>query len=806
MYEQLVKEFSGELYVEHSTLDEAMRTIYSTDASEYQERPLGVAIPHTVSDIQALIRWASINQKTLIPRAAGTSLAGQVVGNGMVVDISTYFGSILELNVEEKWVRVQPGVIRDDLNAYLKSVGLMFGPETSTSSRAMIGGMIGNNSCGLHSIVWGCTRDHLLEAKALLDDGQEVVFKETNREDWLKKSRQQNSEGRIYQELGLLVGDVNNRNIISDSYPQAAIHRRNTGYALDALCNAMENKQDLNVAALIAGSEGTLCIITEAKLALMNLPPAHKAVVAVHAQKISEILLANLVALEHRCSASELVDDFILEFTEHHPEYSLQRGFIEGHPKAILMVEFFHDDFQELLKQCEGLVDQLKSKNLGYAYPILVDQETDQAWNLRKAGLGLLRNLPGDARPVNLIEDCAVTPQDLPAYIAEVEDLLKSKQISYSMYAHAGAGEIHVEPIINLKTPEGKKQFREVLESTAHLVKKYKGSLSGEHGDGRLRGEFIPLVLGEKAFRLIQDVKKIFDPTSIFNAGKIVDVPPMDTHLRNDAFAKKEFISTYFDYGASGSLLHLTEKCSGSGDCRKTEITGGTMCPSFMATRSEKDTTRARANVLRQYLTEPIDHRTDIEEVKHIMDLCLSCKACKSECPTQVDVSKMKAEFMQAYHEKKGIPFRTKLIAGFSKQMKIAPLLPGVYNAVVGNTQIKRWVNNLIGFHPDRSMPKVGSISLRTWMIQRKSKSSSSLRKLYLFVDEFTNHIDVEKGKKTVHLMEKLGYEVCTIDHPDSARSQLSKGFLKEAKEIANQQVKLFTSLIQEDTPLVGIE
>ncbi len=806
MFDQLKKEFSGELYVDHTGLDEAMRTIYSTDASEYQERPMGVAIPQSTKDLQTLIRWAADHRKTLIPRAAGTSLAGQVVGNGMVVDISKHFSSILELNVDEKWVRVQPGVIRDDLNAYLKPFGLMYGPETSTSSRAMIGGMIGNNSCGLHSIVWGCTRDHLLEVKALLDDGSEVAFKKTNRDEWLRKSKLENSEGRIYQELGLLIGDVQNRNIIAAAYPHAAIHRRNTGYALDRLCEDMEKKQDLNIAALIAGSEGTLCIVTEAKLALINLPPTNKAVVAVHTQSINESLLVNLIALEHRCFASELVDDFILGFTEDHPEFSTKRSFVEGKPKAILMVEFFHEDAEALTNQCRDFVENLKSSGLGYAYPILLNDQTDQAWNLRKAGLGLLRNLPGDARPVNLIEDCAVTPQDLPSYIAEVEELLKSKNLQYSMYAHAGAGEIHVEPIINLKTPEGKQQFREVLQSTAALVKKYRGSLSGEHGDGRLRGEFIPYVLGEEAYGLIRDVKKIFDPSCLFNFGKVVDAPPMDSHLRNDAKPSAHPIPTYFDYGATGSLLHLTEKCSGSGDCRKTEVTGGTMCPSFMATRNEKDTTRARANVLRQYLTEPIDHTTADEEVKHIMDLCLSCKACIKECPTQVDVSKMKAEFMQAYHDKNGIPLRTRLIAGFSKQMHMASSIPRIYNAIAGNSTLRKWMNKSIGFHPDRSMPKLGDTTLRKWIKNRKGQSLSTDKKLYLFVDEFTNYIDVEKGKKMILLMERLGYQVHVIDHPDSARSQLSKGILKAAKAIANQQVNLFASLIKDDVPLVGIE
>jgi len=810
MFDQLQSVFSGELYFDDKGLDAAIKTVYATDASEYQEKPLAVAIPKTIADIKALIAFATEKKISLIPRAAGTSLAGQVVGSGIVVDISKYFTAILELNEKEKWVRVQPGVIRDDLNAYLKPFGLMFGPETSTANRAMIGGMIGNNSCGLHSIIWGTTRDNLLETTVILHDGTETTFKGLTKAALDNKCMGAGVESSIYRALKLLVDNKENQQAIEDGFPRKDIKRRNTGYALDTVLemSRFEEGTSFNLSKLIAGSEGTLCFITEAKLHLLDLPPSQVAMVAVHASTLQDALQANLVALEHGCAASELVDDVILQFTQSSPSLSESRFFIQGEPKAILMVEFFNNDQDALMKQCQLLIRALEEKNIGYAYPVLQDDQCKIAWDLRKAGLGLLRNLPGDARPVNLIEDCAVSPQDLPNYIADLEQLLQRHGLQYSMYAHAGAGELHVEPIINLKTEAGIQQFRQVLTETAALVKSYKGSLSGEHGDGRLRGEFIPMMMGAQNYALFQQVKQIFDPNNIFNRGKIVDTPPMDEQLRFNPATPVKKVNTVYDFQRVGGYLKLTEKCSGSGDCRKTEITGGTMCPSYMATRSERDTTRARANVLRQYLTNESTNLIDKEEVKEIMDLCLSCKACKSECPSSVDVAKLKGEFMQSYYDEKGVPFRTQLIGNFSSQMKMASQFSGIYNWMIDTPVIRKTMNRLVGFHPSRSLPKVAGTTLREWHRARNVASSAKQadNKVYLFCDEFTNYNDVEIGKQCILLMERLGYEVCMIEHPDSARTYLSKGLIREAKKIANQQIQLFSSIINASTPLIGIE
>ncbi|SFS82273.1 FAD-binding and (Fe-S)-binding domain-containing protein [Sphingobacterium wenxiniae] len=801
---QLTKQLQCELfYNPEDATHQTMRMAYATDASVYQEMPLAVAIPKDKQDLRTLITFAKQEGVTLIPRTAGTSLAGQVVGKGIVVDVSRGFNRILEVNVEEGWVRVEPGIIRDDLNNYLKKYGLMFGPETSTASRAMIGGMIGNNSSGLHSIVWGDTRKNLLEANVLLDDGSEVLFGALDEKAYFQKLSAQTREGEIYRTLNVLLTDKTNVAAIQSGYPKKTLTRRNTGYALDFL---VDRDKPFNLCSLLAGSEGTLGIVTEAKLQLMPLPPKEIGLLCVHFADMVECMHGNNVALAHQPEASELVDKYILDFTVGHPTYQYNRFFIEGDPQALLIVEFRADTLEELQYKATALKQDLIEKGLGYAYPFITGTEqTNLVWDVRKAGLGLIRNLPGDEQPVNLIEDCAVSPEDLPDYVADIQQLLKEEGVHASYYAHAGAGELHIEPFVNLKTAEGRKKFRSILEKTTDLVLKYNGSLSGEHGDGRLRGEFIGKVLGEQVYALLKQTKSIFDPSGIFNANKIVDTPPMDTALRYDTVTDGKSISTYFDFTAQESILRLAEKCSGSGDCRKTEITGGTMCPSFMATRNEKDTTRARANMLRQFLTNSTkQNRFDHEEIKEVMDLCLSCKACKSECPSSVDVAKMKAEFLQHYYDAHGASFRSTLIANFTKSQRLGAYVAPLYNGIIKTPFLAGLVKRVAGFASKRSLPTVHGTTLSQWV--RKQSPQRGIRKVYLFSDEFTEYNDTEIGITAYKLLTALGYEVVVPKHLESGRTYLSKGFVKEAQKIALRNVDILKDIVSEDTPLLGLE
>ncbi|HOS46254.1 MAG TPA: FAD-linked oxidase C-terminal domain-containing protein, partial [Paludibacter sp.] len=709
--------FSGDFYTDNIHL-----TLYATDASAYREYPLAVAYPKTKEDIIELVRFAGAQKVNLIPRTAGTSLAGQVVGKGIVVDVSRYMTEVLELNVEEKWVRVQPGVILDELNKFLAVHGLFFGPETSTSNRCMIGGMVGNNACGAHSLIYGSTRDHLLSVKTILSDGSEAEFKALSLEEFNEKCKLSSLEGKIYHQLQVALSDPYNQQEIRAQYPDPQLHRRNTGYAIDILLETepfTRQAPPLNLAKLIAGSEGTLAFITEIKLNLVDLPPAYKAVMAVHLESLEQALQANLIALQFNPGAVELMDKNILDLTKDNLTQQKNRFFISGDPEAILIVEFARNTEGEIQKLFEQLEAALRTRNLGFHYPVIRGKDIHKIWALRKSGLGVLSNMKGDAKPVSLIEDTAVPVRHLAAYIADFKQLLSEYDLSCVYHAHVGSGELHLRPILNLKLKEDVRIFRELGEKVALLVKKYRGSLSGEHGDGRLRGEFIPLMIGEHNYQLLKQIKQTWDPQGIFNPGKITDTPPMDTALRYESGKATREIKTVFNFEHDMGLMRAVERCNGSGDCRKTEITGGLMCPSYMASRDEKQTTRARANILREYLTHstqknPFNH----QEIYEVLDLCLSCKGCKSECPSNVDMAKLKAEFLQHYYDANGVPLRARLIANINNINALGAKMPVLTNFVLQKTPLPA----AMGFTKERKLPALAQQTFNSWYKQHYPK------------------------------------------------------------------------------------
>jgi FAD/FMN-containing dehydrogenase/Fe-S oxidoreductase len=806
--QQLATQLEGDLFT-----DTTIRTLYATDASAYREMPLAVAIPKTKAAILQLIQFAQQHKTSLIPRTAGTSLAGQVVGKGIIVDVSKHFTQIIELNKEEKWVRVQPGVIRDELNLFLKPHGLFFGPETSTANRAMIGGMVGNNSCGSNSVVYKSTREHTLEVTAFLSDGSEVVFKTLSPDDFHSKCEQQNLEGATYKNIRTILGNYDNQVEIRKQFPKQSIERRNTGYAIDLLLETAPftaGKEDFNFCKLIAGSEGTLAFITELKLNVVPLPPKETGLLCVHFNTIDEALRANLIGLKYKPSASELIDHYILECTKNNIEQQKNRFFVQGDPGAILVIEYSKETREEIESICKQVETEMRAANLGYHFPLLFGADSKKIWTLRKAGLGLLGNLPGDEKAVPVIEDTAVDVNDLPAYIAEFNEVLKKRNLYSVHYAHAGSGELHLRPIINLKTEEGNQLFRTIAEDVATLVKKYDGSLSGEHGDGRLRGEFIEQMIGHKNYQLLKQIKNTWDPNHIFNPNKIVDTPPMNTMLRYVPGQQTPEFKTVFRFHNQDVLQHA-EQCNGSGDCRKTHLSGGTMCPSFMATRNEKDTTRARANILREFLTNSNQtNRFNHKEIYEVMDLCLSCKGCKSECPSNVDVAKLKAEFLQHYYDANGVPMRSKMIANFTGGAKIASIAPSLSNFFMNNAVTGTLMKKAIGFATKRSIPEFSKQTLRSWFKQHQptviNTPLGDRGKVYLFCDEFSNYNDAHIGKTTVLLLEKLGYKVEMPEHLESARTWLSKGLVRKAKEIANKNIKLLSKIVSDETPLLGIE
>ncbi|HLS28891.1 MAG TPA: FAD-linked oxidase C-terminal domain-containing protein [Opitutales bacterium] len=790
-----------------------MRRLYATDASEFQELPLAVAIPKNEEDIGRLIAFAGRHRVPLIPRAAGTSLAGQVVGNGIVVDAGRHLNQILKIDAEARRVSVQPGVIRNELNMVLKPHGLLFGPETSTANRAMIGGMVGNNSCGSNSLVYGSTREHLIRARGFLSDGSEVIFGPLSADEFAEKCAGDTFEAKIYRRIRDLLSDPENRAAIEENFPKKSVVRRNTGYALDLLMDARvfdpNSEKPFNLCRLIAGSEGTLFFGVEFELNCEPLPPPG-ALMCAHFESIADSLHANLIALRRKPSACELIDRHILDCTKENIEQRRNRFFVKGDPGAILVVEIRRDSPEMIRAEMDTLETELREAGLGYHFPVLWGEDTERVWDLRRAGQGVMTNVVGDTRPAEVVEDTAVDVEDLPAYIDEFDTLMREKyRISCVYYAHAGSGELHTRPMINLKTPEGHRMFRSIAEDIAALVKKYRGSLSGEHGDGRLRGEFIPFMVGDRCYEMMREVKKAFDPQGIFNPGKITDTPPMDEFHRYGPGHPTPDYETVFDFSNVMGVLRAAEKCNGSGDCRKTHLTGGTMCPSYMATRNEKDSTRGRANVLRHILTDPPDPRKPFanDEVLEVMDLCLSCKGCKAECPSNVDIAKLKAEFLQHYYDANGVPFRARVISRFADAGALASVAPWAWNAVYRTPALRRIANRVVGFHPERTIPLLGKTTLRRWLEKRTVKSERSERgKVYFFCDEFTNYNDVEIGIAAIELLEGLGYEVIALRHPESGRASMSKGLLRRARKFAQANVGIFGPVVSEETPLVGIE
>lgn len=805
----LQEQLAGELFY-----DKTSRLIYSTDASAYREKPLAVARPKTVEDIKKLMTFARNHQIGLIPRTAGTSLAGQVVGNGIVVDVSRYFTNIIEVNKEEKWVRLQPGVILDELNLHLRQFNLFFGPETSTSNRCMIGGMVGNNACGAHSLIYGSTRDHLLSVKAILSDGSEVEFRELTRAEFNEKLQGEDIENRLYQNINsILISDANQHEI-RKQFPDPDIKRRNNGYAIDLLLESdpfVSNGVPFNFCKLIAGSEGTLAFITEIKLNLAPVPPKFKGLICAHFETLEQALKANLIALKYKPGAIELMDKFILDCTKANIEQRKNRFFVKGEPEAIMIVEFARNSMEEVEELRHKLENDIRDAGYGYHFPLVTGDDINKVWALRKAGLGVLANLPGDAKPVSVIEDTAVNPAVLPEYIADIKEMLNRYNLECVFHAHIATGELHLRPVLNLKNPEHVKLFRIVATETAKIVKKHRGSLSGEHGDGRLRGEFIPLMIGEKNYELLKEIKKTWDPENIFNPGKIVNTQSMNTSLRYVPGKEERMFDTVFDYSSTLGFMRLVEMCNGSGDCRKSVLIGGTMCPSYMATKDENTTTRARANMLREVITNSNKKNPfDDKELYSILDLCLSCKGCKSECPSNVDMAKLKAEFLQHYYDSHPAPLRARLIAYITTINKLVSVLPGLYNWFISNKFFSTLIKKSIGFEVKRSMPQLHSQTLNRWLGKNLVKLNGEIKSpknpVYLFVDEFTNFNDVPTGIITVKLLTKLGYPVKVIKHKESGRTFISKGFLRKAKKIAIENVLIFKDIVTSESPLVGIE
>ena len=801
-WNELQNAIDGEL-----RLDNASRIAMATDASVYRRIPLAVVYPKHRTDLSEIVKFAGRHSIPLIPRAAGTSLAGQCVGEGLIVDVSRHFNRIIHLDSDKNLVDVEPGVIRDDLNRYVQPHGLFFGPNTSTASRCMVGGMVGNNSCGTTSIKYGTTRDKVVEVEAILADGSVAVFGEKSVAELEKIIAEDTLEASIYREMVTLFSGDGIINQIKENYPKATIHRRNTGYAIDELIDRQPfnpEGQPLQFGKIIAGSEGTLGLITRVRLQLDPLPPAEGAVCCVHFTTLRQSMEAAVLAMKFEPFACELMDRTILELTRGNREQAENRFFVEGDPAAILVVELRDSTPAGLEDQLDKFIERFRREGLGYAFPVVHYPDILKVWALRAAGLGVLSNMPGDARPVAFVEDTAVAIEDLPAYIAEFEELMRSFDQEAVYYAHAGAGELHLRPVLDLKTSKGRRDFRSIGEASARLVKKYNGSLSGEHGDGRVRAEFIPQMIGEANYQLLRKLKKIWDPQGIFNPGKIVDALPMDADFRYEGEQPTFSYDTFLDFG-SENMLQSAERCNGSGDCRNPQASGAAMCPSYQATRHELDSTRARANVLREVLTRA-EHREAAftsPDAAGVLDLCLSCKACKRECPSGVDMAALKAEYMYQFQEHNGYSRRTRFFGNFHRHAALAAPFATVINPILRFRPLAGWFRKFMSIAPERSIPPFsrhrGSV--------RAFRYASDNRRLdfILYIDEFTEFQDADVAEAAAQFFQKLGFQFQVV-YGVSCRAAMSKGMLKEARSHAENTLGKLSACLDHSLPVVGLE
>ncbi len=785
--------------------DTLTRKLYSQDASMYQELPKGVSFPKSIFDIQNLVRKANKERFSITARSAGTSLAGQATGSGVIMDVSKFMTKIKEIDAKNKRAVVEPGVIRDSLNRHTEKHNILFGPDTSTTNRCMIGGMIGNNSSGSFSIKYKTTREHVLSMDVVLSDGSMAKFEPLSLSELEEKKKQDNLEGSIYR--GMLSLLEKNKDLIRSNYPHPEIIRRNTGYALDKLLEMepfTNGGRAFNLCELLCGSEGTLAMTGSAVLNLEDVDSIQKLLIA-QFESIDESMKATVEAVKFGPGAVELVDDIILNATKANPEQTQNRFFLDGEPKGILIIQFSENDEQEIDRKIQELVKTLKEKNLGYAFPVLSDpSEMKSVWELRKAGLGLLMGLGKDARSPTFCEDTAVRVQDLPEYVRRFQELLDKHETSCVFYAHASVGELHLRPMIDTMTTAGIEKMKVMAEEIAELVGEFRGSLSGEHGDGRARAPYIEKVLGKEMMPVLKQVKEIWDPNYIFNPGKIIDAKPIEEDLR---FSPKYFskpVDTEFNWRKEGSLNEALELCNGAGVCRKLSESGGTMCPSYMATNDEKDSTRGRANVFRQVFEGDDPEQYKSEELKEALSLCLSCKACKSECPANVDMAKMKSEFMNGWHKTQKRNFSDWFFVNSSKLYGLASLFPSLANQFSNLDLSKKMLENIAGISRNRTLPKFAKQTFKSWWKSYECKESQDV--VVLHVDIFTNYHEPEIAISAVKVLEKMGFQVLVTFVDTLGRPHLSKGFLREAKEIAHQVISEWKHYADSEFPIIGLE
>ena len=795
MVEELNRLVAGEV-----RFDKMSRALYATDASIYQIEPVGVVLPRSAEDVVAVVETANRYGVSVLPRGGGTSLGGQTVGESIVMDFSKYMNRVLEVNAEERWVRTQPGIVLDVLNHRLRDTGLLFAPDPSTSNRGNVGGALGNNSCGAHSVMWGKTVDNVRELDVVLSNGAPARFGGALDGARLEAlMRTDGLEGDIYRRL-FEIGETHRDEIIA-RYPK--IQRRVSGYNLDEFTGGM----GFDMARFAVGSEGTLVSITEAKLKLVPRPKV-TALGVLHCNDLIESMEATVAALDLAPAAVELIGSMIIRQAKSNLAYSRITGFIEGDPEALLVIEMVGDDEREVRAKLDSLGDALARRGLGYAFLKLTrPEDQEKVWDVRKAGLGLMMNVPGDAKPLPFVEDCAVSPERLPDFVRKFDEIVSANGTEAGYYGHASVGCLHIRPLIDLKNQEGVDRMVAIAEEVGDLVLEYGGSMSGEHGDGLVRSWFNRKMFGDTLYGAFQDVKRAFDPNGIMNPGKIVDAQPMTENLRIGPEYSPPRLNTGFAFAQEGGFARGIEMCNGQGACRKT--LGGVMCPSFMATREEEHSTRGRANALRSAMSGALPTAALGEKrLYDTLDLCLECKGCAAECPSNVDMAKLKYEFLNQYHKTNGLSARAQFFGGIAALSRWGSFFAPVSNWANGLPFVRGMMESRLGIDRRRRLPPFASQTFEQWFRARGGSPDSAARngRAVLFPDTFTNYNHPELGRAAVKVIEALGYQVVVPKVKCCGRPMLSKGMMDKARANARHNVETVYEYVESGAPLVGIE
>ncbi|MDQ7065736.1 MAG: FAD-linked oxidase C-terminal domain-containing protein [candidate division KSB1 bacterium] len=800
-FNELKKRVDGELRTDRYT-----RVLYSTDASIYQVMPLGVLFPKSVDDVQAAVELAHRFELPILPRTAGTSLAGQAVNEALVIDFTPHMDAIVAINPEEHWVRVQPGRVLDELNLALAKYGLQFGPDPASSNRAAMGGIVSNNSTGSHSILYGMTADHLLEVTVILSDGSQATFGPVGAADLQQKKSGNGFESTIYREFHELVHE--NENLIREKTPRH--WRRCGGYNLDRFVDGPSFRYPrdprFNLAQVIAGSEGTLAVITEVKLNIVP-KPKHTALAIVQFDALYDALAATPVILETDPSAVELLDQLALRLSRNIPEYArLLKTFISGDPHCVLITEFYGDTPQEASAKVERLRKHLQKQRVGTEIvPVIEPAHQANVWAVRKVGLGLIMGMKGDHKPLPFIEDAAVPVEHLAEYVTRIEKFCNDLGNRVTYYAHASAGCIHIRPVINAKDAADVEKLPKISQFAVELLGQYGGALSSEHGDGRSRSWLNEQFFGREMYALFKRVKQIFDPGQILNPGIIVDGQPMTENLRYGPGYSTISIQEHLDFSEDQGFHRAVEMCNGAGICRKRTI--GTMCPSFMATRDEMHSTRGRANALRAALSGllPPEEFTS-PHMYQLLDLCIECKGCKAECPSSVDMAKVKFEFLAHYYEKHGVPLRSQILGNFHVWQKRARRLKPLANLGVRNGLSRKLMETLLGLTSERSLPTFANQDFLEWFHGRPNAKGTDLETVAIFYDCFNTYHEPDVLIAAVQVLEAAGYRVVLSGHECCGRTMISKGLVNEARAAAEATVRALRGFADQGTAIIGLE